>query len=80
MQINDHDPRNDSSPAPPNAWIGTVLAALGEHIRRLEDENRDLRYALKSHGAFREYDEVRHRAPSASTGPGVLSAHQGEER
>jgi hypothetical protein len=29
-----------------SGWIGPVLAALGEHIRRLEDENRELRRAL----------------------------------
>jgi len=39
-----------------NDWIGTVLAALGEHIRALEDKVRELKYQNDSHEAFREFD------------------------
>lgn len=37
-------------------WIGVVLAALGNHIRNLEDENAKLRYQIEAHEAFREFD------------------------
>ena len=37
-------------------WIGTVLAALGHHIRALEDEVSKLRYENQSHQAFRQFD------------------------
>lgn len=37
-------------------WIGIVLSALGDHIRSLEDRNRDLKYLNESHEAFRDFD------------------------
>jgi hypothetical protein len=58
-----------------NDWIGTVLAALGHHIRWLEDENLALRRELMRIQG--EHDGVPFQIPGADQSPrGLASSHE----
>jgi plasmid stability protein len=58
--------------------IGTVLSALGEHIRKLEDENRELKqaheYLLER---LRDQDGAHRATPGGDPATGLLDARTG---